>query len=439
MPHDDFIITIGALVLGLGLLSIINRSARAYATEPEEVAPPKCPYWHPPRTPCPYPNLPDPMHPEGDPFNDFMNPMYRWPNYNIRDPRDKRPYQEQDKIEFPSDVEIAPESPYRDFPVSTYARAYAVTPVPCAPACAPFKNSPATYATCCKQHAAAKPAAKPAPKPATLTYKPQSTTQLIEGAFSDLPFYRLETQGPAPPRPAPPKPQPKTTIPVPAYGRLTSGGGSGRATCNGRNCYRLTNNRCPGTVEDPNKSLGCSNCKPGDVTVRVNHNNCSLVNYEATGIIQFSTNCGGGGDEATIKHYGPSHHSEADCCWELAAVFQNGAVYFGGEGNHPNTDKKQQKTTNSVGNIAGKQVGIKSVIWRTGGMVHHEIWVDPTGSGTNWQWMGARDIPQWGVGSQTTNMITKNGSPQQVEFRNDCKGTRWVWTEVAEIVPGQRA
>jgi hypothetical protein len=30
-------------------------------------------------------------------------------------------------------------------------RAYAVT-VPCAAACAPFKNSPGTYATCCKQH-----------------------------------------------------------------------------------------------------------------------------------------------------------------------------------------------------------------------------------------------------------------------------------------------
>ena len=40
---------------------------------------------------------------------------------------------------------------------SAYACAYAVTPAPCAAACAPFKNSPATYQTCCKQHAANAP------------------------------------------------------------------------------------------------------------------------------------------------------------------------------------------------------------------------------------------------------------------------------------------
>jgi hypothetical protein len=50
------------------------------------------------------------------------------------------------------------------------ARAYAAA-VPCASACAPFKNSPGTYATCCKQHAATAAAAKPKPpaaKPAVL-------------------------------------------------------------------------------------------------------------------------------------------------------------------------------------------------------------------------------------------------------------------------------
>ena len=40
------------------------------------------------------------------------------------------------------------------------ACAYAVT-APCAAACAPFKSSPATYATCCKQHAANAPKPKP--------------------------------------------------------------------------------------------------------------------------------------------------------------------------------------------------------------------------------------------------------------------------------------
>ena len=72
------------------------------------------------------------------------------------------------------------------------ARAYAVT-APCAAACAPFKNSPGTYATCCKQHAAtAKPAVKP--KTATKVYpslasKPQSTNNLIEKVSLIDPWY----------------------------------------------------------------------------------------------------------------------------------------------------------------------------------------------------------------------------------------------------------
>ena len=91
--------------------------------------------------------------------------MYRYPNYRSKIPGPRRPYTPDDRIEFPGNAGIAPESPQRDFPVSEYARAYAVTPAPCAAACAPFKNSPATYATCCKQHAAAVP--KPAAKPKT--------------------------------------------------------------------------------------------------------------------------------------------------------------------------------------------------------------------------------------------------------------------------------
>ena len=68
-------------------------------------------------------------------------------------------------------------------------------------------------------------------------------------------------------------------------------------------------------------------CGPKDVTVRVNHNNCPLLNYEATGIIQFSTDCGGG-DEAAIKHYG-SEHQDGNCCWKFGTVMQNGQTYFG--------------------------------------------------------------------------------------------------------------
>ena len=56
---------------------------------------------------------------------------------------------------------------------------------PCAAACAPFKSSPATYATCCKQHAANAPKPKPvAAKPGVLKSrfpKPVSVTELHQG------------------------------------------------------------------------------------------------------------------------------------------------------------------------------------------------------------------------------------------------------------------
>ena len=50
-------------------------------------------------------------------------------------------------------------------------------------------------------------------------------------------------------------------------------------------------------------------------------------NQEATAIIQFAGNCGSG-DEATIKHWGPGHHSKSDCCWEIGTVNQRGEVGF---------------------------------------------------------------------------------------------------------------
>ena len=68
-------------------------------------------------------------------------------------------------------------------------------PAPCAAACAPFKSSPGTYATCCKQHAATaaaapKPALKPtAVKPGVLKSrfpKPLTTGQLQQGQVTKV-------------------------------------------------------------------------------------------------------------------------------------------------------------------------------------------------------------------------------------------------------------
>jgi len=82
--------------------------------------------------------------------------------------------------------------------LATQTRSYAVTPIPvppirgtpCAAACAPFKSSPATYATCCKQHGAnaPKPVAKPkiGSKTYPLTYKPVSSNELMDDSFRTL-------------------------------------------------------------------------------------------------------------------------------------------------------------------------------------------------------------------------------------------------------------
>ncbi len=64
--------------------------------------------------------------------------------------------------------------------------------------------------------------------------------------------------------------------------------------------------------------------------------------------------------------------------------------------------------------------------------------VDHTGSGTQWRWMGARNISEWGAHDKT-NIVAYKGGPQQVEFRNDCHGAKWLYTDISEIYPGQRA
>ena len=94
---------------------------------------------------------------------------------------------------------------------------------------------------------------------------------------------------------------------------------------------------------------------------------------------------------------------------------------------------KSERILGNVGSLVGKKVGIKSVIWKlkTGSGWHHEVWVDPTGSGSNWKRYGVKEFPSWGV-DQSTSTIAPN---QQVEFRNDCSGAKWLSTEVREIIP----
>lgn len=240
MPHDDLIITIGALVLGLGLLHVINRATTALAYEVGEDFPNK--YDRIPGIDCglgfkvrPGPNRVARQKQHDDycertyiplgqgmrvikPSEKDFDPLH--PGFLPGDKSERTKFPTVGELDYPNaygqpGLQLDPENkgsapdaglkfdPSRAWNVATYARAYATTPVPCAAACAPFKNSPGTYATCCKQHAVPKPAAKP--KTGSVTYplnavvkstrpKSPSTYSLMEnvgGSFSDLPFYKI--------------------------------------------------------------------------------------------------------------------------------------------------------------------------------------------------------------------------------------------------------
>lgn len=68
-----------------------------------------------------------------------------------------------------------------DYYYANLARAYATAA--CSDQCAPFKNSPGTYDTCCKQHAANQPAAKPVLQSTTQSKK--QTAQNISSGLSE--------------------------------------------------------------------------------------------------------------------------------------------------------------------------------------------------------------------------------------------------------------
>lgn len=140
--------------------------------------------------------------------------------------------------------------------------------VPCSVQCAPFKISPATYATCCKQHAATAAAAKPKAKPAVLKSrfpKPLTTGQLQQGqvkfvddigssdAFKTLREQISSNDPSTAPPPSPPTTNQTSTMPAP------SGGGS---TATGATIYK-TKGRAFSCVD----SIGC-NCKKGVRSVR---------------------------------------------------------------------------------------------------------------------------------------------------------------------------
>lgn len=207
----------------------------------------------------------------------------------------------------------------------------------------------------------------------------------------------------------------------------TTGGGSAGSTAVGKHVYATAAGTCGGNIHT--QDIGCSG--GSSASQRGDHENCKLFNHEATGILQFGGGCGCG-DEATVKHYGPTHQ-DGNCCWALAGIEQNGDISFGGEGPHPETvkDDKQGVIKANVGDVTGKKVGIKGVVWdKGGGTFHQEFWVDVTGTGESWEKVAERDMTEWGHEEKTS---TPAASDQQVEFRCDCSEAKWEATEVIEI------
>ena len=215
-------------------------------------------------------------------------------------------------------------------------------------------------------------------------------------------------------------------------GGIPGGGGS---TATGQHIYQTTGGTC--SCGDGSQTIGCGG---SDVhSERQDCDNCGLKNYEATAIIDFSPSSCGCGDEFDVKLGGPNH-SDGSCCWWAFVVNENGSggITTGGEGPHPDTDKKSKDgvVLDSIGDIKGKKIGIKGITWDNGnGTRHFEGWVDRTGTGTSWELGASQDLSEWGK-SKKTGTIPSN---QQVEFRCDCEGVSWVASDVVEIVPGQKS
>ncbi len=132
------------------------------------------------------------------------------------------------------------------------------------------------------------------------------------------------------------------------------------------------------------------------------------------------------------KHTG--NNVPGNCCWEIGTVTHTGKVGFNQEGPHPSTSKPKPETVlGNVGSLVGKRVGIKSIIWKKGAGYHHEIWVDPSGAGNSWKKYGERDNTSWGA--HANSRISQRPVDQQIEFRNNCAGAKWLFTEIAEIYP----
>ncbi len=118
-----------------------------------------------------------------------------------------------------------------------------------------------------------------------------------------------------------------------------------------------------------------------------------------------------------------------------------------GEGPHPKTtDPKPTKVIGNIGNVKNKKIGVKSIVWKTSGGGHHEMWVDKSASGNNWEKVAEWEFTAWGArgsdgmdGKDGGRNTDKVPSKSTVEFRCDCDDATFEDLSVVEIEPGVRA
>jgi hypothetical protein len=205
----------------------------------------------------------------------------------------------------------------------------------------------------------------------------------------------------------------------------------------GKTIYKATG-RSVDNIDNHVQEIGCGDSD----NVKSRRGDCKVnfINQEATVIVQFTNNCDCG-DELTIKHWGPGHSSDDDCCFEIGCVNQSGDVGRMGEGPHPKTSSPKPTTEiKNIGSVAGQKIGVKSIIWKIDGPSmkgHHEMWVDKTATGNNWQKVSEWDFEKWGHERKTNEIAPLD--KLTVEFRCDCEGAKFSNLSVDEIVPGVMA
>ena len=206
----------------------------------------------------------------------------------------------------------------------------------------------------------------------------------------------------------------------------------------GRTIYKTTG-RSVDNIDNHVQKIGCGDSD--DVASRRGDCNVGFINQEATVIVQFTGNCDCG-DELTIKHWGPNH-KDGKCCWEIGCVNQSGDVGRMGEGPHPKTTSPKPTTeVKNIGSVARQKIGVKSIVWKIDGPSmkgHHEMWVDKTATGNNWQKVAEWDFEKWGNPSKEMTDQIAPTDKLTVEFRCDCEGAQFSNLSVDEIVPGVMA